>query len=145
MNIHNRNALLLCIVGGSLMIVSGTSGAIAVLDELAEALTRVFGLSFVYTFESVMGILSIVTIFGGVVTIIGGIVLTTTKVWLGRVLLISGITAGVIGLLMSLVQVVMTGTFAMGMTLQLQQSIGWVGAMIAFIARIIAEQKSITK
>ncbi|TFG31351.1 hypothetical protein EU527_12620 [Candidatus Thorarchaeota archaeon] len=127
------------------MIISGTSGAIAVLDELAEALSDVFGSSFVYTFESVMGILSIVTILAGVVTIIGGIVITTTKVWFGRVLLISGITAGVIGLMMSLVQVVMTGTLAMGMTMQLQQSVGWIGAMIAFIARIIAEQKSITQ
>lgn len=145
MNMHNRNAFLLCFTGGLLMIISGTSGAITVLDELAEALVAIFGLSFVYTFESIMGILSIITIFAGIVTIIGGIVLTTTKVWFGRVLLISGITAGVIGLLMSLVQVVMTGTLVMGMTLQLQQSIGWIGAMIAFIARIIAEQKPITK
>lgn len=127
------------------MIVSGTSGAITVLDELTEALSAAFGLSFVYTFESVMGILSIVTIFAGIVTILGGIVITTTRVWFGRVLLISGITAGVIGLLMSLVQVVMTGTLAMGMILQLQQSIGWIGATIAFIARIIAEQKPITQ
>ena len=128
-----------------LMIISGTSGAIAVLDELSETLSAIFGLSFVYTFESVMGILAIVMIFAGIVTIIGGIVLTTTKVWLGRVLLISGITAGIIGLMMSLVQVVMTGTLSMGMTLQLQQSIGWIGATIAFIARIIAEQKPLTQ
>lgn len=127
------------------MIISGTSGAIAVLDELSETLSAIFGLSFVYTFESVMGILAIVMIFAGIVTIIGGIVLTTTKVWLGRVLLISGITAGIIGLMMSLVQVVMTGTLSMGMTLQLQQSIGWIGATIAFIARIIAEQKPLTQ
>ncbi len=145
MNIHNRNAFLLCFSGGALMIVSGTSGAIAVLDDLAKALTRIFGLSFVYSFESVMGFLAMVTIFGGIVTIIGGAVLTTTRVWLGRVLLISGISAGVIGLLMSLVQVIMTGTLAMGMTLQIQQSIGWIGAMVAFIARIIAEQKPITQ
>ncbi len=127
------------------MIISGTSGTIAVLDDLAVALTQFFGLSFVYTFESIMGVLAIVTILGGIVTIIGGFVLTTTKVWLGRVLLISGITAGVIGLLMSMVQVIMTGTLAMGMTLQIQQSIGWIGAMVAFIARIIAEQMPITQ
>ena len=127
------------------MIISGASGAISVLDDLEQALTRLFGLSFFYSFESFMGFLAIVTIFGGVVTILGGILITTTRVWLGRVLLIAGITAGVIGLLMSLVQVVMTGTLVMGMVLQLQQSIGWIGAMIAFIARTIAEQKPITQ
>jgi hypothetical protein len=36
-----------------------------------------------------------------------------------------------------------TGTFVMGMIEQLQQSVGWVGAIMAYIGRIIAEQKPI--
>jgi hypothetical protein len=35
----------------------------------------------------------------------------------------------------------MAGTVHMGITLQLQQSLGWVGAILAFVARIIADQK----
>ncbi|MGY5872668.1 MAG: hypothetical protein RTV72_10515 [Candidatus Thorarchaeota archaeon] len=141
MNIHNKNALILSILGGVLMIISGASGAIAVLDELADALTAAFGFSMVFTFEAVMGYLAVITSIAGVVAIIGGIILTTDRVWVGRIILLGAIAASVIGLLMSLVQLVMVGTINMEMTLQLQQSLGWVGAIVAIVARIIADQK----
>ena len=141
MKIHNKNALALSLVGGVLMILSGASGAIAVMDVLADALTAMFGLSVVLTFEAVMGYFAIITIIAGVVTILGGLILTTDRVWLGRVILLGAIAASVLGLLMTMVQLVMAGTLNMGMTVQLQQSIGWVGAIIAFVARIIADQK----
>lgn len=143
MNIHNKNALLLCVTGGMLMIISGASGAIAVYDELADALTAAGGLSIVFTFETVMGILGVMTSLAGVVTIIGGLILTTDRVWIGRIILLGAIASGVIGLMMSLVQLVMAGTINMGMTLQLQQSLGWIGAIIIVVARVIADQKPI--
>ncbi len=138
MNIHNKNALVLCIIGGVLMISSGASGAIAVVDELADALSAT---SILFTFEAVMGYLAVMTILAGLVTVIGGIILTTDRVWLGRIIVLGAITASVLGLMMSLVQLTMVGTINMGITLQLQQSFGWVGAIIAFVARIIADQK----
>ena len=141
MNIHNKNALFLSFSGGMLMIISGASGAIAVLDELGEALTAIFGRSIVFTFDAVMGYLAVMTIIAGIVTIIGGVILTTDRVWLGRVILLGAIAAGVLGLMITMVQLIMTGTLNMGITLQLQQSMGWVGAIIAFVARIIADQK----
>lgn len=141
MNIHNKNSLLLSLSGGLLMIISGASGAIAVLDVLADALAAAFGLSIVLTFEAVMGYLAVMTIIAGAVTIIGGLVLTTDRVWLGRVILLGAIAASVLGLMITMVQLLMAGTLIMGITLQLQQSLGWVGAIIAFVARIIADQK----
>jgi hypothetical protein len=36
-----------------------------------------------------------------------------------------------------------TGTFVMGMMEQMQQSLGWIGAIMAYIPRISAEQKPI--
>ncbi len=141
MKIHNKNSLLLALTGGVLMIISGTSGAIAVLDVLEEALAAAFGLSFVLTFEAVMGYLALVTIIAGIVSIIGGLILTTSRVWLGRIILLGAIAASVLGLLISMVQLLMAGTVHMGITLQLQQSLGWIGATIAFVARIIADQK----
>ena len=125
------------------MIISGASGAIAVYDELADALTAAGGLSIVFTFETVMGILGVMTSLAGVVTIIGGLILTTDRVWIGRIILLGAIASGVIGLMMSLVQLVMAGTINMGMTLQLQQSLGWIGAIIIVVARVIADQKPI--
>ena len=141
MTLHNRNPFLLCVGGGMLMFFSGVSGAIGVIGELSEILQYVFGLSFLETFENFMTGLAMWAAFGGMVVIVGGLVLTTQKVRIGRIIVSMGIIVGVVGLLMTLVQMASTGTFVMDMIEQLNQSLGWIGAMMAFIARIIAEQK----
>jgi hypothetical protein len=141
MTLHNRNPLLLCIGGGVLMILSGLSGAIGVIGELSEIIHYVFGLEFLETFENFMLGLAAWAGFGGAVVILGGLMLTTKRVWLGRFIISAGIIVGVVGLLMTLVQMASTGVFVMGLVEQLHQSLGWIGAMMAFIARIIAEQK----
>jgi hypothetical protein len=141
MKIHNQNSLLLCLGGGTLMIISGVSGAIGVIGELSEILRYVFGLEFLETFHNFMTGLAAWAALGGAVVIIGGIVLTTSKVWFGRVLISAGIIVGVVGLLMTLVQMASTGIFVMSLVDQLEQSLGWIGAILAFIARIIADQK----
>ena len=123
------------------MILSGLSGAIGVIGELSDVLQYYFGLRFFETFENFMTGLAVWSALGGVVVVVGGLILTTEKVRLGRVLIIAGIIIGVIGLMMTLVQMASTGVFVMGMVEQLHQSLGWIGAMMAFIARIIAEQK----
>jgi hypothetical protein len=141
MKIHNKNAFILCFLGGVMLIASGASGVISLIDELAEALYSVLELSFILTLENIMAGLATLTIISGVVVIIGGFVLTTSHVKAGRYVVNLAIAMGIIGLMMILVQSAMTGTIAMELTMQLQQSLGWVGAILAFIARIIAEQK----
>ncbi len=141
MKIHNRNAFILCLVGGVLLFASGASGVIGLIDELAEALREILEFSLVLTLENIMAGLASITIISGIVVIIGGVILTTSEVRIGRIIVNLAIAVGIIGLLMILVQSVMTGTLSMDMTMQLQQSFGWVGAILAFVARIIAEQK----
>ncbi|MGY5873801.1 MAG: hypothetical protein RTV72_16250 [Candidatus Thorarchaeota archaeon] len=123
------------------MFFSGVSGAIGVIGELSEILQYVFGLAFFETFENFMTGLAMWASFGGMVVILGGLALTTRWVRFARILVSAGIIVGVVGLLMTLVQMASSGVFVMGMIDQLHQSLGWIGAMMAFIARIIAEQK----
>ena len=125
------------------MILSGASGAIGVIGELSEILEYFFGLQFFATFENFMEGLALWAALGGLVVILGGTILITEKVRIGRIVILAGITVGVVGLLMTLVQMASTGTLVMGMMEQMQQSLGWIGAIMAFIARIIAEQKPI--
>jgi hypothetical protein len=141
MKIHNKNAFILCFLGGVLLIASGASGVIGLIDELAEALHEALQLTLVLTLENIMAGLATITILSGIAVIIGGLVLTTSHVRAGRIIVNLAIAMGIIGLLMILVQSVMTGTVSMELTMQLQQSLGWIGAILAFIARIIAEQK----
>ncbi|MFW9870173.1 MAG: hypothetical protein ACFFEL_11165, partial [Candidatus Thorarchaeota archaeon] len=86
------------------MILSGASGAIGVIGELSEILQYFFGLQFFTTFDNFMRGLALWAALGGMVAIIGGIVLTTEKVRFGRIVILAGITVGVVGLLMTLVQ-----------------------------------------
>ncbi len=123
------------------MILSGVSGAIRVIGELSEILPYFFGLTFFESFENFMAGLAAWAALGGIVTILGGFILTTERVRFGRIVILAGIVVSVVGHLMILVQMASTGVFVMSLIDQLQQSLGWIGAMIAFIARIIAEQK----
>ena len=48
---------------------------------------------------------------------------------------------GILSLIMSLVQLVLAGIFAMGMMVQIAQSLGWIGAIFSIEARIISSQR----
>jgi len=122
MKIHNKNAFILCFLGGVLLIASGASGVIGLIDELAEALYAVLELSLVITIENFMAGLATLTILSGAVVIIGGLVLTTSHTRAGRYIVNLAIAMGIIGLMMILVQSVMTGMIAMELTMQLQQA-----------------------
>jgi hypothetical protein len=125
------------------MILAGVSGAIGVIGELSDILQYFYGLEFFNTFENFMSGLAMWAGLGGFVVILGGLILTTEKVRFGRMVILGGVTVGVVGLLMTLVQMASTGTFVMGMTEQMQQSLGWIGVIMAYIGRIITEQKPI--
>jgi hypothetical protein len=143
MKIHNQNAFILCLLGGILLIASGASGVIGLIDELAEALYAVLEFSLVLTLENIMAGLATLTILSGIIVIIGGVIFTTSKVRAGRLIINLAIAMGICGLMIIMVQSVMAGTIAMDLLMQLQLSLGWIGAILAFIARIIAEQKSL--
>ncbi|TET09752.1 MAG: hypothetical protein E3J86_07290 [Candidatus Thorarchaeota archaeon] len=125
------------------MILAGVSGAIGVIGEISDIIQYFYGLEFFNTFENFMSGLAMWAGLGGFVVILGGLILTTEKVRFGRMIILAGVTVGVVGLLVTLVQMASTGTFVMGMTEQMQQSLGWIGAIMAYIGRIIAEQKPI--
>jgi hypothetical protein len=141
--IHNRNSLLLCILGGALMIGSGISGTLGYLPDLQEVVDDLLGASFSLTFGIIMGILASLTAIGGLGVILGGLVLTTRHVETGRYLVTIMVVMGALSLIMSLVQLIMAGIIVMGFTVQLIQSFGWLGAIMATIARIISEQQSL--
>jgi len=144
MHMHNRTSFLLCIIGGSLFIASGASGTIAVIGDLGEDLAKLFGPDFVVTFAIVMGILAVLACLGGVGVIVGGIVLTTHRVELGRIIVLVAVATGIVGLIVSLVQLIMAGDPIMNLSFQIAQSLGWVGAILSAEARIVAEQKPLS-
>jgi len=126
-----------------LMIASGASGAIGTLSVIGEHMANLFGPGFEITFDMMMDLLSTLTLLGGVIVIISGLVLTTKRFRIGRILLFVSIGVGVAGLVMCLVQLALSGAFMLPLTLQLAQSLGWVGAIMSLIAWNVAEQPSV--
>ncbi|MFX0108203.1 MAG: hypothetical protein ACFE7R_07960 [Candidatus Hodarchaeota archaeon] len=139
-NFHNRTPLIMCLIGGFLLIASSLSGSISTLTETVEHLTEIFGAGFVLTFDVIMGILASLTILGGIGVILAGLIITTRKYTIGRIFMIIFTGMGVIGLIMQLIQLVLAGTIMMDLMIQLHQSLGWLGAIFALLAWTVAEQ-----
>ena len=127
-----------------LVIVSGLLGAVGAGGDIVDGLRHLFGPDFVVTYEIMCGILGILMIFSGVGIIAGGLLMTTRRLETGRVVVLVSVSAGILGLLLSLFQAAVTGNLSMGWNVQVVQSIGWVGAILSVIARIIAEQKPLS-
>jgi len=123
------------------MIASGASGTLGYLDQLQDALDAVYGSTFTFTLEILLGILAALTAIGGLGVIIGGWILTTDRVEIGRILIMVSVGMGILSLIMSLVQLVLAGIIAMGMMVQIAQSLGWIGAIFSIEARIISSQR----
>ncbi len=127
------------------MIVSGAGGAIDIIGDFIQRIEDVYGAGSVLTFQIIIGILAALTIMCGVAIIIGGFVMTTYRVEAGRNIVLVAVGTGVLGLLLSLIQAVLVGQFYLSWNVQIAQSIGWIGAIFAVEARIIAEQRPMTE
>ena len=125
------------------MIASGASGSLGYMSSLDGTLEQVFGTTFMVTFGTIMGILAVLTSIGGLGVILGGVVVTTRRVEVGRIIIMTSMAIGTISLIMSLFQLVLSGNLAMNMTIQIAQSLGWIGAIFAIEARIISKQHPI--
>jgi len=144
-DVHNANAFLLCLVGGILMMLAGVSGTLQLMGELLLSNEDAMDLTAMMTVEIVTGMLVLLTALGGLGVIVSGIILTTRRVQLGRILVALFTGMGVLGLATNLAQLVMVGTLAMDLMHQVGQSLGWIGAIFAIIARTVAVQKSIVE
>ncbi|MHA1770466.1 MAG: hypothetical protein ACTSYL_12145 [Candidatus Thorarchaeota archaeon] len=135
---------MLSLIGGLLLIASGVSGAIGIVGNILHNIDFLFGPEVALTFEIIVGILAVLTIMCGIGIIIGGFVMTTPRVELGRNIILVAVGTGVLGLFLSLVQAILVGQLYMSWSVQIAQSVGWVGAILAVEARIIAEQRAVS-
>lgn len=126
-------------------MLAGVSGTIQLMEELLLSNGDAMDPTALMTVEIVTGMLVLLTGLGGMGIVASGIILTTRRVQLGRILVALFTGMGVLGLTANLVQLVMVGTLAMDLMHQVGQSLGWIGAMFAIIARTVAVQKPIVE
>ncbi len=125
------------------MMLAGISGTIQLMGERLLTNGDAMDPTAMMTVEIVTGMLVLLTGLGGIGIIVGGIILTTRRVYVGRILVALFTGMGVLGLVLNLAQLVMVGTLAMDLMHQVGQSLGWIGAIFAIIARTVAVQKPI--
>ena len=126
-------------------MLAGVSGTIQLMEELLLSNGDVMDPTALMTVEIVTGMLVLLTGLGGMGIVASGIILTTRRVQLGRILVALFTGMGVLALAANLVQLVMVGTLAMDLMHQVGQSLGWIGAIFAIIARTVAVQKPIVE
>ncbi len=125
------------------MMLAGISGTIQLLGEHLLSNGDAMDPTAIMTVEIVTGMLVLLTGLGGMGIIASGIILTTRRVYMGRILVALFTGMGVLGLVLNLAQLVMVGTLAMDLMHQVGQSLGWIGAIFAIIGRTVAVQKPI--
>ena len=126
----------LSILGGGLLLVSGTRGPVGIFLTILETLHLFIKDALVQTIAAVVALfLIILSSLGGFTVIFGGYLVYKNHVGTGKLLIGLGAGVGIPWLLFILFTVAMTQQVT---AVAAQHSIlGWVGIILAFIARSI--------
>lgn len=133
----NLLAFVLSVLGGVLLIVSGTRGPIGIFLVILEQLPLFIKDALIQTIAAVVALfLIILSSLGGFTVILGGYLVYKNHVGTGKLLIGLGAGVGIPWLLFMLFTVAMTQQVT-AVTAQ-HNILGWVGIILAFIARNIA-------
>jgi len=133
----NLLACVLSLLAGVLLIVSGTQGPIGIFLLILEQLPLFIKDALIQTIVAAIALfLTILSSLGGFTVILGGYLLYKNHVGTGKLLIGLGAGVGIPWLLFMLFTVAITQQIT---AVTAQHSIlGWVGIILAFIARSIA-------
>ena len=133
----NLLASLLSVLAGVLLIVSGTQGPIGIFLVILEQIPLFIKDALIQTIVAAIALFLIVlSSLGGFTVLLGGYLLYKNHVGTGKLLIGLGAGVGIPWLLFILFTVAMTQQIT---AVTAQHSIlGWVGIILAFIARNIA-------
>ena len=134
----NLSAVILSIVSGILLIISGTHGSMRVygiiLSMLASFIVDTLALS-------ILGVISLILTFlaslGGFSVILGGYFIDKSQVRVGKFIIGVGAGMGIPSLLLTLFTLIAKQDFSM--VIAQHGIIGWTGIALSIIARTIAK------
>jgi hypothetical protein len=130
----NTQAMIIAIIAGLLLLISGLSG-LAAWETIKDFVLEHVGDHEI--FQIVFVILLFIASLGGIAVIIGGLLIGKNKVGTGKFIIALGAGIGLIGLIISLV----IGYMENSLTLEGFLSIGAIGIILSIIARMIAKNE----
>ena len=134
MSSKNSNAMVIAIIAGLLLLISGISG-VATWETIQDFVTtNVIDNSVV---EIVFAILIFIASLGGIAVIIGGLLIWKDKIKSGKLMISLGAGLGLIGLIFSIIISLVEGSF----TLASYFSIGAIGLILSIVARLMVKKE----
>lgn len=107
---EHKKWVILCIIGGALMLISSLVGRVGFLGTLLELLAGVVGPNTQRVIEIVLTIFTYIAAGGGITVIIGAIIAGFSSDFTGRLVVGIGIGASLISLIILLITSIYGGT-----------------------------------
>lgn len=126
--------VLLCILGGILMIISSAVGSVSFFALVFGIASDLLGEEVALALSIVLTIFAIIAALGGVAVIIGVILVTRDKIGLGKFIIGLGAGMGLIGLIIFIISSFMAGVLAIIYAL-INGGYGLLGVILTIFAR----------
>lgn len=136
---EHKKWVILCIIGGALMLISSVIGRVGFLGTLLELLTGVVNVEVQRIIEIVLTVFTYIAAAGGISVIIGALIAGFSSDFAGRLVVGIGIGASLISLIVLLITSIYGGTTVDDLPQLLLNTFngiyGLVGVLIAILAR----------
>ena len=133
MTSKNKTAMILGIIAGILLLISGISG-LATWETIKTFVTTQIMDHFIV--QIIFSVLIFIASLGGIAVIWGSVLIGKEKVSVGKFFITLGAGLGLIGLIVSLIVVVLSSDFALNSFF----SVGTIGLILSIITRLIASK-----
>ena len=129
----NKQAMIIAIFAGILLLISGVSG-LATWEAISNFVTT--NVIDNYIVQIIFAVLIFIASLGGLSVIIGGLLIGKDKVGTGKFFITLGAGLGLIGLIVSIIVTIMENNFTIGSFF----SVGAIGLILSIIARMMVKK-----
>ncbi len=132
--------ILLCIIGGILLIISSTVRSFTFFERLFGLIAADVGPVVATIVSIVIQILGYISMVGGIVVIIGALIVAMNHYILGKIIIALGAGMGLIGLIIFFITSIIEGSIyadIVGLITEIGHgSYGFIGIILTIIARL---------
>ncbi len=133
-------AAILAYIGGTLLLIAGTTGSTGIVGSILEYLIENIGGATADLLSYLLQILNVIANLGGISVIIGGVLIVKQRKRFGQFMIGIGAGMGLFGFLLILGSAFIYGWVnVMNLLIIFSQSIGWIGIILSIIAIILAK------
>jgi hypothetical protein len=133
MSSKKKQAMIIAILAGILLLISGFSG-LATWEAIKSFVTTNIVNNFVV--QIIFAILIFIASLGGLSVIIGGLLIGRSKIVTGKLFIFLGAGLGLIGLIISIIVALMENNFTIGSFF----SLGFLGLILSIVARLMVKK-----